>query len=293
MTLPWQNMTITQNHLEKTMNRIFLYVCFLMLLCWSLAFPGLSMAEGMYKISMLPRYYPKKIRAMIAPLTEHLSQATGAKITPVLATDFREYENFLNSGEIEIGYENPLVYTKVSKSHEVLAMAVKGDGGNRFRGIIITRPDSGIQSLGDLKHKKIMIVGKTSAGGFLSQKLSLAENGILVEKDCELEEAANNKQENVIISVSVGDADAGFIRESALHMADFYIQPGSIVVMTPCAWLPNWAVSVKRSLPDKVKADIKSALLSLDHNSAVLKAMNITGFETATDKDYDIIRGLL
>ena len=293
MTLPWQNMTITQNHLEKTMNRIFLYFCFLMLLCGSLAFPGLSMAEGMYKISMLPRYYPKKIRAMIAPLTEHLSQATGAKITPVLATDFREYETLLNSGEIEIGYENPLVYTKVSKNHEVLAMAVKGDGGNRFRGIIITRPDSGIHSLGDLKHKKIMIVGKTSAGGFLSQKLSLAENGILVEKDCELEEAANNKQENVIISVSVGDADAGFIRESALHMADFYIQPGSIVVMTPCAWLPNWAVSVKRSLPDKVKADIKSALLSLDQNSAVLKAMNITGFETAADKDYDIIRGLL
>ncbi len=244
-------------------------------------------------MSMLPRYYPKKIRAMIAPLAEYISQETGATVSPVLTTDFTEYENRLKSGEIEIGYENPLVYTKVSKTHEVLVMAVKGEGGNRFRGIIITRPDSDIHSLGDLKHKKIMIVGKTSAGGFLSQKLFLAENGVSVEKDCELEEASNNKQENVIISVSIGDADAGFIRESALHMADFYIQPGSIVVMTPCAWLPNWAVSVKRSLPDGVKADIKSALLSLDQNSKVLKAMNVTGFKPARDQEYDIIRNLL
>jgi phosphonate transport system substrate-binding protein len=214
-----------------------------------------------YKLSMLPRYFPKRIRSMIDPLAEYLSQKTGLAIKPVLTKDFNEYENSIKSGDIVIGYQNPLVYAKVSKAHEVLAMAIKGVGGDKFRGIVIARPDSGIESIRDLRHKKIIIVGKTSAGGFLSQKITLSENGINAERDCVIEEASDNKQENVIISVSIGDMDAGFIRESALHVADKYIQPGSIMVVSNCAWLPNWAFSVDRDLPDEVKNKIKNAVL--------------------------------
>ncbi len=273
------------------MNRIKYYLCFL--ICWTYILSGFCIAGEGYKLSMLPRYYPKKIKGMIEPLAGYISTEAGVQVTPVLTKNFTEYEVRLKDGSIEIGYENPLVYAKVSQRHEVLAMALKGDGGARFRGIIITRPDSDIQSLSDLKHKKIMIVGKTSAGGFFSQKLSLAQEGLMVEDDCDLEEAAGNKQENVIISVSVGDVDAGFITESALHIADPYIQPGSIVVMSSCAWLPNWAFSVKRSLPGPAKSAIKSAILSLDKNSSVLKAMGITGFKSAVDSEYDVIRNLL
>lgn len=251
---------------------------------------ALFAAEDEYKFSMLPRYFPKKIRSMIEPVAEHLSSEIGVSVTPVLTKDFTEYENQLKSGEIEIGYENPLVYTKVSESHEVLAMAIKGEGGDRFRGIIIARPDSGIEDITDLKHKKIIIVGKTSAGGFLSQKLTLAQKGIRVEKDCLLEEASDNKQENVIISVSIGDVDAGFIRESAFHIADQYIQPGTIKLVAPCAWLPNWALSVNRDMPDNRKKAIKTAMVGLDKESPVLKAMGITGFKPASDSQYDVVR---
>jgi phosphonate transport system substrate-binding protein len=254
--------------------------------------PAWSFAQDVYEFSMLPRYFPKKIRSMIDPMAGYLAEEVGVPITPVLTKDFAEYENRLKSGEIEIGYENPLVYTKVSGSHEVLAMAIKGPGGDRFRGIIITRPDSDIQTFSDLKHKKIMIVGETSAGGFLSQKLTLIENGIAVDNDCELEVASDNKQENVIISVSIGDVDAGFIRESALHVADQYIQPGTIKVVAPCAWLPNWALSVNRSLPSARKEAIKAAIIGLDENSPVLKAMDVTGFKPATDSQYDVIRNV-
>jgi phosphonate transport system substrate-binding protein len=270
------------------MNRKVGLLCLVMSLVF--ASSALVAAQDGYKFSMLPRYFPKKIKSMIEPVAAHLSGKIGVPVTPVLTKDFTEYENQLKSGTIEIGYENPLVYTKVSESHEVLAMAIKGDGGDRFRGIIIARPDSEINAISDLKHKKILIVGNTSAGGFLSQKLTLAENGIKVGKDCLLEEAADNKQENVIISVSIGDVDAGFIRESALHIADQYIQPGTIKVVAPCAWLPNWALSVNRNLPDDRKKAIKTALVGLGEESPVLKAMGITGFKPATDSQYDVVR---
>jgi len=278
---------------RKLMNtsKISPLILFLLLCAGGLVFSG-SAGAGSYTLSMLPRYYPEKIRAMIFPLAEYLSRKTGDKIVPVFTDDFSDYASRVQSGKIHIGYENPLVYTQVSGSHEVLAMALKGEGKDRFRGIIITRKDSDILGFSDLRHKRIMIVGRTSAGGFLSQKLSLSQNGIDVDKDCALEEASANRQENVIIAVSIGEADAGFIRESALNTADSYIRPGSITVMASCAWLPNWALSVNSTMPESVKAGIRSALLDLGAGHTVAKAMHINGFRAASDADYDTLRHL-
>lgn len=246
-----------------------------------------------YKLSMLPRYFPEKLNAMITPLAAYLSLETGNSIVPVLTANFASYQTELLQGKIYIGYENPLVYVKISQAHEVLATAVKGKGGNKFWGIVITRPDSDITKLSDLKGKKIMIVSKDSAGGFLSQKLALKQNGINVERDCQLTEAAENRQENVIISVSIGDVDAGFIRASALHKADEFIMPGSIKSLTDTAWLPNWAFSVNKNMSQENKDAIKKALLKLTVKSPVMQAMGLTSFESATDADYDVMRGLI
>jgi len=273
------------------MNRMTLFSCVLLYLIFILS--SLSVADNGYTFSMLPRFFPKKIKSMINPLVNYLSNELGMQIKPIMTKDFTDYENRLKNGEIEIGYENPVVYTIVSKEHEVIAMAVKGKGGNRFRGLIIAHPDSDIQTISDLRHKTIMIVGKTAAAGLLSQKLTLMKNGIDIERDCQTEIATDNKQENVIISVSIGDVDAGCIRESALHIADQYIQPNTIEVVTTCEWLPNWALSVDRNLPVDKKVAIRTAVTSLRQNSSVLKAMGVTNFQSATDSQYDVIRKLL
>lgn len=248
---------------------------------------------GEYKLSMLPRYFPEKLTAMITPMATYLSRETGNTIKPVLTDNFASFEAKILKGNIAIGYENPLVYVNVSGSHEVLATAVKGKGGDKFRGIIISRPDSEITNVSDLKGKKVMIVSKASAGGFLSQKLTLKENGLDVDRDCQLFEAADNRQENVIISVSIGDVDAGFIRESALHKADEFIMPGSIKSVVETAWLPNWAFSVSKQMPVELKDAIKTAILKLPPESSVMKAMGLTAFKASTDLDYDVMRGLI
>ena len=263
------------------------------LIAFTIAFATPLMAEEQYNLCMLPRYFPKKIKSIINPLADYLSKQKGLDVKAVFAKDFAEYEDQIKNGDIEIGYQNPVVYVRVSNVHEVLAMAIQSDGSDKFRGIIIARPDNGLDSLKDLRHKKIMISGKTAAGGYLSQKLTLSENGINVEKDCEIEIASDNKHENVIISVSIGEVDAGFIRESSLHAADKYIRPGSIKVIANCAWLPNWALSVKRSLPENKKKAIKDALTELKKGSPVLKAMKLNGFRAADDSQYDIMRELL
>jgi len=277
-----------QHNAMKRTRHILSVLCFALLLS-SVPAHG----QPIYKLSMLPRYFPEKIREMINPLADYLSKETGLIIRPVLTDDFTEYEKALKANEIHIGYSNPLVYVNIDSSHEVVAMAVKGKSGEKFRGIVIVRPDSQISDLSQLVHKKIMIVGKTSAGGFLSQKITAKVNGIDVEKDTELVSAADNKQENVIISVSIGDVDAGFIRESALHKADKYIVPNSIKILTPTAWLPNWAFSVSRTMPEEHRKMITKCMLKLARGSDVITSMGLTKFVTADDSNYDIMRSIM
>ena len=169
-------------------------------------------------------------------------------------------------------------------------MAVKGSDGDKFRGIIIIRNDSTISKVDDLKGKKIGIVGFTSAGGYLSQKLTLLKNEIDVEKDCSIEEAPENKQENVIFAVYAGDVDAGFIRESALRKASEFVPPGSIKVLERTAWLPNWALSVSRNMPPEDKKKIVQAIKKLKSSNNVMKALKIRGLRDAQDNEYDPVR---
>jgi phosphonate transport system substrate-binding protein len=247
-------------------------------------------AQNVYHLSMLPNYSSEEINRRIRPLAKYLSQKTKSNIEAVITNDFAHYEKQLKNGSIDIGYEDPFIYTLVAESHEVIAMALMGRDQDKFRGIIIARKDAGLRSLEDLRGKKISIVGYTSASGYLSQKLSLMKAGVNIEKECNIVEAVGNKQENVILSVYTGDVAAGFIHEFALNKADNYIAPSQLMVISACAWLPNWALSVKKTLPKKFKKLIKIALLDLKPDHRVIKALKIERFRPAKDSEYDTIR---
>lgn len=243
-----------------------------------------------YKLSMLPRYSTEEINKRITPLADYLSRKTDLKIVPTLTSTFDQYSKQLTTGGIDIGFENPYIYVLASHSHEVVAMAVKGEDGDKFRGIIITRSDSSLHEVKDLIGKKIAIVGYTSAGGYLSQKLTLLESGIDVQEDCIIEEAPENKQENVIFSVYTGDVDAGFIRESALNKADDFVPRTVIRVMESTAWLPNWALSLNRKMSPEDREKIIRALQELKPDGQVLKALRIKALRPAQDAEYDSVR---
>lgn len=243
-------------------------------------------AKEVYTFGMLPIYYPEKIGTMILPLGIYLNQNTGFRIVLTFTDNSQEYEFLAKKGDIQLGYQNPVSLINISKTHEVVAKAVGEDGSNEYRGIIIVPAASPISNMSELMGKTVMIVGKNSGGGYLSQKLSLMDVGINTDKDLKLVKAADAKQENVIISVSLGDVDAGFIRESALTDFKGYIRPGSVKILKKCKTLPGWAFSVSRKMPDEDKEAIKAALVAIPGDHAILKALGIKKFISAKDDDY-------
>ena len=263
---------------------------FLIVLCFFF-FTGVSCSfAASYRLSMLPRYSTDEINLRVNALAKYLSSQTGLQIQGVVTSSFDKYVKKLQSGAVDIGFQNPYIYVLTSDKQEVIAIAEKGRDIDKFRGIVVVPSNSDIRELKDLKGKRIAIVGFRSAGGYLSQKLTLLENGINVKEDCHLEIAPENKQENVALAVFTGDVDAGFMRESALAQLEGMIPTGAVQVLSSTAWLPNWALSVSRDMPAQDREKISKAIAALQHDDPVLKTLHLKGFRLAEDKDYDPVR---
>jgi len=252
---------------------------FRVLLVFTVVLMAGSAAAEQLNLSMLPHFSAETINKQLTPLAKYLTQHIGDPVNIVLTRDFAQYEQKINADEIQIAFSSPYIYAFVSDDHEVLVSTEPGKNGEKFQGVIITRADSDITSLEGLKNRKIAIVSKNSAIGYLSQKLDLQQSGIDVEKECQLIEAVDNKQENVIMAVYLGEAAAGFVSESSLAQVEKFIPTEQIKIIYKSKTRNNWVLSIKRTLPDILKKSIRDSLLKLTDQDPVMKSLQIDSFQ--------------
>ncbi len=238
---------------------------------------------------MLPIFSPTEIQQRIAPLAHYLSQETGLDIDTVVTNSFDTYSQISEDANI-IAFSNPVYYASGSGQHEAIAIASKGEQGTRFRGVIVTRRDSGIRQISDLSGKKVGYNGKRAGAAHLSQRLTLLEHGLDTVQDLQLILPVNNKQENTLFSVYTGDLDAGFVRESALKSVEQYIPSQSLVVFKETAWIPQWALSVSQQMPEEHRLTVQAALIRLNSGHPAITALKIDAFKAAADSDFDGLR---
>ncbi len=250
------------------------------------------------KVAILPLYSPLTIYKRYDPLMRYLSEKTGYEFKLVIPKNFEEFIQLVSEGKVDFSYQNPYVFSIVSKKYPVKALAITiGEdctqddsicGDEWFRGIIITKKDSNINKIEDLKGKRIMIVSPTSAGGFLSQKLYLEKKGFNLTRDFKLIDA--KRQEKVIIGVYKGEADGGFIREAALSVWAEEVDISKIKILDYGEYLPNWPFAVVKNKNHELIEKVKNSLLNLD--STILKKARIKGFKEATDADIATLEKL-
>jgi phosphonate transport system substrate-binding protein len=252
-------------------------------------------ASAEIKFGVLPRLSATELHAMFSPLAEYLTAETGEKVSLVIPKDFQAFKEAVKSGQVDLAFANSLVYVQLKKDSALdpLALSSEAKSGTRFRGIIITRKDSGIEKLQDLKGKKLSFVDKDSAAGYIFQMLLLSKAGLDVEKDFTMLPFAK-KHDNVTMAVFNKTADAGGIREDDLEKMKDKVDLAQIRVVGYTDYFPNWPVFSTPKLNKGSAAKIKAALLKLKPNAPqsekVLGAARLTGFAPVADKDYDELR---
>jgi len=246
------------------------------------------------KISVLPAYSLPLMTQRFIPLVNYLAETTGYKMEYVSSLSYETYLTTLESAQVDIGFQNPLFYIILSKTKGAypLVKAIDFNGNSGYRGVIITHVESDIETIIDLKNKKVMAASKKSIGGYFAQASLCIQNGINPEKDLQLILAKS--QDDVLFKVYQKKIDAGFIREDALRAVKDKIDLNKIKVVAHTEYFPNWCFTAFSYTDKDVASKIKWALLKLNKNNPdhykILEIAEISGFIEAHDTDYDIIR---
>jgi phosphate/phosphite/phosphonate ABC transporter binding protein len=241
------------------------------------------------RVAILPLYSAITLYDRFDPLMRYLTKRTGREFKLVIPRDFEHFFAVIERGEADFSYSNPYIYIQLASRDLLTAFAttVLEESGDIFRGIIITHKDSPIQTIVDLKGRSVMVVSFRSAGGFLAQKLFLAENGIDVDRDLKLR--VGKRQETVILSVYRKQADAGFVRESALDVLREEIDLGKIRVLAQTPYIPNWPFAATQHVPPDLVRQVLQGLVELD-DPATLAAARVKGFIPAGNEAFDDLR---
>lgn len=249
------------------------------------------------KFAVLPLYSPITLYNRYDPLMRYLSQKTGYEFKLLIPKDFEDFMQIVKNGGADFSYQNPYIFALIDKEFDIkpLVTTVGEDSftdehaepGDKFRGVIITRHDSPIKTIQDLRNKKVFITSPKSAGGYLSQRITLMENGIDTEKDMKIIDA--KKQENVILGVYRGEADAGFVREAALVVWKDAVDMKQIRVLARTSPLPNWPVAQCSMRNPSLGIKVMRLLTELKDNQ-ILKAAKIKGFKPANERELDALK---
>jgi phosphonate transport system substrate-binding protein len=115
---------------------------------------------------------------------DSLQQQLGMPVKPFIATDYNGIIEALRSRKLDVAYLGPFSYVLASSVANVEAFAVaetKKSGRSFYKSLIITRKESGLQNLEQLKGRTMAFVDPPSASGHLFpsaglQKLNIDPN---------------------------------------------------------------------------------------------------------------------
>ena len=252
-------------------------------------------ASAEIKFAILPRLSATEIHNMFTPLKEYLSQETGEKVTLVITKDFDDFTRVVKADEVDLAFSNPLIYVQIKKKVDIkpLALSLEPIAGSKYRGLIIARRDSNINTIQDLKGKKLVFVDETSLGGYILQMLLLHNAGMDIHKDFTTLPFAK-KHDKVAYAVLVKHADAGGIRDGDFEKLKYPVDITQLKIVAYTDYAPNWPVYATPRLNTDTAKKIKESLLKLTPTSPlskkILESAKLEGFTTVKDEDFNVLR---
>jgi len=171
-------------------------------------------------------------------------------------------------------------------------------GSPTYNGQIITRADSGIKSIADLKGKTFCRPDPLSTSGWIIPMLTMRAEGIDPEKDlAEIVDAGSH--DAVAAAVYNGDCDAGatYVDARSRIEKDYPDVMEKVIVIAVSADIPNDGVQYVPSFPRELRDKINAALLKIaeteEGKEALKTAYQWSGLIEVDDSFYDPFRQVL
>lgn len=258
--------------------------------------PALGTEENPIIMSFVPSGDTQEIIAGGDQLAQMITERTGLVVKANVGTDFAAVREAMGAGKAHIGWLNTFNYVLAHEKYGVdVALVTVRFGSTSYKGQIIVRADSGIQSLEDLKGKVMCWVDPNSTSGYIIPRITLKANGIDPDADFAKTTTAGSHN-NVVMAVYNGDCDAGATYSDARSAVEKDVPDvkEKVVVLATTSDIPNDSVSFAKDFPADVRQKIVQALLDIakteEGKAALQTVYNIEDLQPADDSFYDAFR---
>src|SRR5215467_1020042 len=126
------------------------------------------------RMSMIPTTDPGKVIRESQPLVAYLEKEVGAKIDLSVPTNYAAVVEAIANDQVDIAYLGGFTYVQASKRSGVIPL-VQRDQDQNFHSVFITRQDSGINGLSDLKGRSFAFGDVNSTSGHLMPEYFMRE----------------------------------------------------------------------------------------------------------------------
>ena len=260
-------------------------------------------------VQFVPTNNDGSMEAKTGPFADYLSEKLGMDVEVTLATDYSTIVEAMASGKVDLGIMPPAAYVQARNldaaeallSSQLVAydedteQPLEDTYTSTFKGEVLVKADSDMESLEDLKGKKIATLSPNSASGYIYPVAEMKDLGIDPLTDCTL--TTVNDIPSEITAVVNGQQDACFVFQGARYVfaskfSDYDLFKDLKVLYLTEGDIPNDAIAVQPSMDDELKDKIKEVFLNMADDEEGKDAMSLwghTGYGEADEAAYDTI----
>lgn len=253
-----------------------------------------TQAAPVYSLAVHPLHNPSLLKKTYGPLIEYLeTNVKGVRFKLVASRDYATFDRRIAAAEFDFALANP--YQAVVSTQTGYRVFAKVGSDQNFRGIIVVRRDSPVETLAGLRGKRISYPAPTAVAATMLPQYYLHSNAVPLQATRTLYVGS---MESALESVRTGGSDAAAIwpdpwqKYARAHPA----AARQLEVRWVTPHLVNNALVVRRSVPSGVTSKVLTALRALgttERGKPLLDRMSISSFEPAENRAYEAVRQFL
>jgi len=251
--------------------------------------------------SFVPSGETERVAAGARSVADLLHDETGLYFDTTIATEYTGVIDGMCSDppEAHVGSLATFGYMLANERCGVEAelVAVRF-GGLAYNGQLITRADSGIDSIADLEGKTFCRPDPLSTSGWVIPSLSMQAEGINPEKDlAEIVDAGGH--DAVVAAVYDGDCDAGstYVDARVILQDKYEDVRERVIVFHLTVDIPNEGVQFIAGIDEEMKSQIVDGLLTISQTEEGQEALDTaygwSGLERHGDGFYEPFKRIL
>ncbi|GGE59029.1 phosphate/phosphite/phosphonate ABC transporter substrate-binding protein [Priestia taiwanensis] len=258
-------------------------------------------------IGFVPSQNAETLEARAKPLAELLSKEIGIPVDVKVTTDYNSVVEAMGSKQLDLGFLPPTDYVIAhDKGYaDVLLQALRygvnpADGSSTkelveyYYSGILTLKDSPINSLEDLKGKKIGWQSPTSSAGYVWSAVEMKDKGIDAQKDVQgVQLQGHDKGVLAVLNKDV-DAAAIFLDARNIVKKSFPDVWDKTKIVYTTQKIPNDTISVRPDMTQAWKDKIADAFVKISKDKEGQKIIEAiythVGYKKADDKNFDVVR---